>query len=218
MKENCNKIYAVCYDTLDVFNTKEEAKKFYSECYYMSEGAERDRYASVLIGLNFCNIGKDNVSEDCREIAIKIPNIEDEFIKVKLDERLSIEDTIKYYEEIIYPILSVSKSYRIDFNNNSPFEDFGNDNDSQFGSMYSFSNYYQEILEQMNIVVDNISTSDWSAGKYNLIINNEEFKLTAWDNLESVVDNINSMLDLFREKDKIDYKDSNMTQEGEIEI
>ena len=84
--------------------------------------------------------------------------------------------------------------------------------------MYSFSNYYQEILEQMNIVVDNISTSDWSAGKYNLIINNEEFKLTAWDNLESVVDNINSMLDLFREKDKIDYKDSNMTQEGEIEI
>ena len=44
-----NKIYTVCYDTLDVFNTKEEAKKFYSECYYMSEGAEQERYASILI-------------------------------------------------------------------------------------------------------------------------------------------------------------------------
>lgn len=51
-----------------------------------------------------------------------------------------------------------------------------------------------------------------------IVIINEEFKLTAWDNIESVIDNINSMLDLFKEKDKTEYKDSNMTQEGEIEI
>lgn len=202
-----DKIYTVCYDTLDVFNTKEEARKFYSDCYYNSEGAEHERYANILIDLNFCDIGKDNISKDCREIAIKISDGEFEFIKVKLDKSLSIDDTIKYYEEIIHPILIVSENYRINFNNNSPFEDFGNDYDSQFGAMYSFSNYYQEILEQINIVVDNISTSDWSAGKYNLIINNEEFKLTAWDNLESVIDNINSMLNLFKEKDKIENKE-----------
>lgn len=95
-----DKIYTVCYDTLDVFNTKEEARKFYSDCYYNSEGAEHERYANILIDLNFCDIGK-----------------------------------------------------------------------------------------------------------YNLIINNEEFKLTAWDNLESVIDNINSMLNLFKEKDKIENKE-----------
>lgn len=31
---NCNKVYTVCYDTLDVFDKKREAKDFYSDCYY----------------------------------------------------------------------------------------------------------------------------------------------------------------------------------------
>ena len=213
---NCNKVYTVCYDTLDVFDKKREAKDFYSDCYYSSEGAEQKRYANILIDLNFSDIGKDNISKECREIAIKMPEKKCEFIKVKLDDYLSIDDTIKYYEEIIKPILDVSSEYNINFNSEIPFEYFGSDDDNYTNT--SFSNYYKEILEKFNVNIENIYTDDWSDGKYNLIINNEEFKLTAWDNLESVVDNINSMLDLFREKDKIDYKDSNMTQEGEIEI
>lgn len=80
-----NKVYTVCYDRLDVFNNKSEAKDFYSDCYYMSEGAEHERYASILVDLNFSNIGKDNVSTYCREISVKQ---EDKILNIRLDKAL----------------------------------------------------------------------------------------------------------------------------------
>ncbi len=198
MKYN-DKIYTVCYDTLDVFNSKEDAKRFYSECYYMSEGAEHERYASILVDLNFSNLGKDNVSIDCREIKIKNNDNESKFLSVQLKERLSIEDTIKYYEEKIQPILEVSDEYGIYFTGRNPFEDFGSD--AEGNTNFSFSNYYKELLEKFGIDVDNIYTDDWSDGKYKLVVNNEEFKITAWDDLEGVIDNVDSMIELFKSKE-----------------
>lgn len=197
MTKNYNNIYTVCYDTLDVFKSKEDAKNFYSDCYHMSEGAEHERYASILVDLNFSNIGKDNVSIDCNEINIQT-NEKEKFLKIELDDHLSIDDIIKYYEEKIQPILEVSDDYDVNFNSSDPFIYFGSDAESYTNS--SFSNYYKEILEKLGVTVDNIYTDDWSDGKYKLVVNNAEFKLTAWDNLKSVIDNVNSMIELFRKK------------------
>lgn len=203
-----DKIYTVCYDTLDVFNTKEEAKKFYSECYYMSEGAEHERYASILVDLNFSNLGKDHVSTDCREISIKMNSNEDEFLKINLNKYLSIEDTIKYYEEKIAPILEVSNDYGVNFLIRTPFEDFGSDSESYTNT--SFSDYYKELLEKFNLKVDNIQTESRSDGKYTITINDEEFDIVAWDDLQGVIDNVDSMIETLgkennREKYTIEY-------------
>ena len=196
---NYSDIYTVCYDRLDVFKTKDEAKKFYTRCYYSSEGAEHERYASILVDLNFSNVGKDNVSSYCNEISIKSNNQENVFLNIKLNDALSIDDAIKYYEEKIKPILEVSEEYDVDFNNKIPFEDFGSDEEAYTNT--SFSNYYKDILEKFNINDVNVLTDSFSDGKYKLTINNQEFKITAWDNLESVIDNIDLMIEKFKSND-----------------
>ena len=137
-------VYTVSYDSLDVFKTKREAQKFYTTCYHSSEGAEQQRYASILVDLNFSNLGKDNVSKNCDEIHIKVQENKDKFITIKLDDYLSIDNTIKYYEEKIKPILNISENYDVDFTEKIPFECFGSDADSYTNS--SFTDYYREIL------------------------------------------------------------------------
>ena len=191
-----NKVYTVCYDRLDVFNNKSEAKDFYSECYYMSEGAEHERYASILVDLNFSNVGKDNVSSDCRDIRIEMD--EDEFLITELDENLSIDEAIKYYEEKIQPILDVSDDYGVDFNRIVPFDDFGSDEEMDY--MASFSKYYKELFEKFNIEFDNIYTEEISDGKYNLIVNDLELRLRASDKIESVIDNVETMIEISKNK------------------
>lgn len=191
-----NKVYTVCYDRLDVFNNKSEAKDFYSDCYYMSEGAEHERYASILVDLNFSNIGKDNVSIYCREISIKQ---EDKFLNIELDESLSIEDTIDFYEEKVQPILEVSDDYDIDFNRTVPFDEFGSDEESDY--MSSFSKYYQELFKKFNISVDSILTEEISDGKYNLVVDDTELTIKAGDKIESVIDNVDTMLEISKKKD-----------------
>lgn len=188
---NYSDIYTVCYNRLDVFKTKDEAKEFFIKCYYASEGAEHERYGSILVDLNFSNIGRDNVSTDCSEIALKTG--EGKFVNIELEERLSIDDTIKYYEDKIKPILDVSKKYNIDFSSKIPFEYFSSDSDSY--EIANFSDYYKEILENSNVNINSINTSDWSDGKYKLTINNEEFDITAWDSLEEVISNVDLMTD-----------------------
>ena len=201
MAMNCDNgsVYTLCYDRLDVFNNKDEAKKFYTECYYMSEGAEHERYASILVDLNFSNIGRDNVSYDCREISIKVGGYSDIFLNIELEDRLSIDDTNKYYEEKIQPILDVSEDYGIDFNRTVPFEDFGSDGETDY--MSSFSNYYKELFEKFNINVDSIYTEEVSDGKYNLKVNDVELRLRAGDKIESVIDNVDAMLEISKNKD-----------------
>lgn len=191
-----NKVYTVCYDRLDVFNNKSEAKDFYSDCYYMSEGAEHERYASILVDLNFSNIGRDNVSTYCREISVKQ---EDKILNIRLDKALSIEDTINFYEEKVQTILEVSDDYGIDFNRMVPFDEFGSDEESDY--MSSFSKYYQELFKKFNISVDNISTEEISDGKYNLVVDDTELTIKAGDKIESVIDNIDTMLEISKKKD-----------------
>lgn len=191
-----NKVYTVCYDRLDVFNNKSEAKDFYSDCYYMSEGAEHERYASILVDLNFSNIGRDNVSTYCREISVKQ---EDKILNIKSDKSLSIEDAINFYEEKVQPILEVSDDYGIDFNRMVPFDEFGSDEESDY--MSSFSKYYQELFKKFNISVDNISTEEISDGKYNLVVDDTELTIKAGDKIESVIDNVDTMLEISKKKD-----------------
>lgn len=191
-----NKVYTVCYDRLDVFNNKSEAKDFYSDCYYMSEGAEHERYASILVDLNFSNIGRDNVSTYCREISVKQ---EDKILNIRLDKALSIEDTINFYEEKVQTILEVSDDYGIDFNRMVPFDEFGSDEESDY--MSSFSKYYQELFKKFNISVDNISTEEISDGKYNLVVDDTELTIKAGDKIESVIDNVDTMLEISKKKD-----------------
>ena len=211
MKMNCSKTYTTCYDSLSVFKSKENAKKFYSECYQMSEGAEHERYASILVDLNFSNVGKDNISSDCRDIRIEMD--EDEFLIIELEEDLSIDETIKYYEEKIQPILDVSDDYGVDFNRIVPFDDFGSDEEIDY--MASFSKYYKELFEKFDIEVDNIYTEEISDGKYNLIVNDLELRLRASDKIESVIDNVETMIEISKNKE-IDEK--SLQKEEVVEI
>ena len=191
------KVYTICYDTLDVFNTKEDAKKFYTTCFYSSEGAEQQRYASILVGLNFRNIAYDNVSSDCNEISIQADNSLDTFIKFKFNERLSIQNSIQFYKKLIEPILEVSNDYEVNFSSNIPFENFGADNEI---NMSSFSEYYKDLCRVFKIEFNKIETKEFSDGKYNLYIDDEIVDIRAWDNLQSVIDNVKTIMEIYKKK------------------
>lgn len=192
-------VYTVSYNCLDVFKTKREAQKFYTTCYHCSEGAEQQRYASILVNLNFSNLGKDNVSKSCDEIHIKLQGNKDKFITIKLDDYLSIDNTIKYYEENIKPILDISEAYNIDFNNEIPFEYFGSEEEI---NMYTFSSYYMDIIKKMEIDVKSIVTIEKSAGKYEMKVDENIIDVRAWDKLDDVFENIKTIKELFKEKNK----------------
>ncbi len=193
---NCSDVYTVCYNRLAVFKTKDRAKQFFSACYNMSKGEEQERYASVVNNLNLDKLSKDNLSTYCKTISINTDK--NGFINVDLNENLSIEDTIKFYENKIKPILEVSEEFDVDFSSKIPFEYFGSDSDSYTNN--SFSDFYKKLCEKSDISIESISTNNWSDGKYKLLINNNEFDIKAWDNLESVINNINSMKDLLKEQ------------------
>lgn len=193
-----NKIYTVCYNTLDVFNNKEEAYNYYRRCYFMSEGAEHERYASILVELGFQNIGKDNVSEDCRQISVKTKEKYGNFINIDLGEFIPIDNAIEFYEEMIHPLLEVSDNYSINYNNKIPFVEFGSDNDY---NLVSFSEFYKEALDKLNYKVNTIKTDDISDGKYNLVVNDIELKVCAWDKIEHVIENLQTILSLSKQDD-----------------
>lgn len=180
--------YGVCYDTLYVFKTKEEAKKYFTECYELSEGAERERYASILIDLNKTNLADDNVSVKCKEIAIKY-DVEQRFLNIYLNEPLSIESTVKFYENNVKPVIEVSDDYEIRFKQNIPFEYFGSDAENNT----SFTEYYNSILKKQGYSNIDIQTIPRSDGKYILIINDEDFDIRAWDNFDNVLDTLESI-------------------------
>lgn len=203
-EEKKNTTYAIYDDTLYVFNFKSAAKRFFSECYHLSEGAEQERYASILVDLNFSNLGKDNVSKYCTRIAIK-ENYSDEFAKLNLSDSLSIEDTIKFYEEKVLHVLEVSDDYGVHFTGKTPFDDFGSDTESYTNT--NFSNYYKELLEKFDVKVDDIQTESRADGKYTITIDGEEFDIVAWDDLNGVIDNVDSMLEVL-----------NKNKESEMEI
>ena len=53
-----SKILTICYGKVNIYNSKDEAKKFYLKCMLNSEGAEHERYATIYedleLGFNLC--------------------------------------------------------------------------------------------------------------------------------------------------------------------
>lgn len=191
-----NSVYTICYNTLDVFENKKKAKDHYSFCYYSSEGAEQSRYANILVDLNFSNTGRDKVSTDCYEIFIdKIKT------NIKLDKHYSIDDTIKYYEENIKPILDVSEEFDIDFKNETPFEYFS---DEYNVNLYTFSDYYAQLAIRLGINACCFTTKEKSDGKYEMDIDGEIIDIRAWDKFEDVLENVKIIKELFKDKEKGD--------------
>lgn len=183
------RVYTVCYDRLYVFDSKEKAKSFFGGCYYASEGAEQNRYASILIGLDYNNIADDGVSKGCKQINV---NVKDEdLVSCELEYKMSFDDAIKYYQEKILPVLKVADDYGVDFLKHIPFEQFGSDEEIDY--MTSFSKFYNDILDG---ALQNVETIEKSDGKYEMKINDQlVIDIRAWDNLKSVVDNVETIKD-----------------------
>lgn len=55
-----NRIYVNCGGSLDVYKSKDEVMKFFEDCIYASEGAERDRYVNIYFSV------KDNLNSSKR--------------------------------------------------------------------------------------------------------------------------------------------------------
>ena len=76
-------VYTNCYGSLSVYKNKNDALKFYNECFLLSEGAERERYASILFAINNNeSIAYDNFSKNCREIYIHTNNYFERPLKI----------------------------------------------------------------------------------------------------------------------------------------
>ena len=104
-------IYTNCYGSLSVYKNKNDALKFYNECYLLSEGAERERYASILFALNNNeSIAYDNFSKNCREIYIHTNNYFERPLKIDLDSMLPFKDCIKL--DIENPIIRINTAFK----------------------------------------------------------------------------------------------------------
>ena len=101
------------------------------------------------------------------------------------EKNVELRKAVKYYKDTIIPILKVSDDYGVDFYNKLPFEDFGSDDESFFNT--SFTDYYKNILKEINI--DNICTDN-------------RYRITAWDNLDAVIDTISTIIKEEKEKNK----------------
>ena len=200
---NSDNIYVVCSNRLEIFKTKEEAKNYYSHCYHLSEGAEREEYASILMDLDLSNLGKDFFSDYCSEISLKLDKQSDVFLTLKLKDTLSIKETIKYYEEKIKPIIEVANDYNINFDRDCPFDSFGSDEEVEDLSIYGFSKFYNEILRKMNVYVEEINTIEKSDGKYEMLIDNGLIvDIKVWDKLDDVDNNISLIINYIKRKEK----------------
>ncbi len=204
-----NEVLTICGESLNVFKNIEMAKDFYKICYMYSEGFERERYANVLLKLDYYDVVDDEATSYCDSISIQLDK--NNFINYDV-EHLSISETIDNYKEKLKPVLEVSKEYNINFLSKIPFEDFGSDDSSL--TTRSFSNYYKDLLNKFNIKIEKINTDEVSDGKYKMNINDSVIvDIKSWDDFETVINNINSIIDLL--------KDNNLKIEdnkGELEL
>lgn len=74
-----------------------------------------------------------------------------------------------------------------------------NGSDSEIYTNISFSDYYKKLLEKFDLKINNIQTESRSDGKYTIIINDKEFDIVAWDDFNSVIDNVDSMIEVLSE-------------------
>ena len=114
--------------------------------------------------------------------------------------------SFSYYENIIDKILEVSDDYYINFDDYCPFDSFGSDEEAKDLGIYSFSDYYKEILSKNGVVVEDITTKEKSAGKYLITINDKyNFDIKAWETLDIIVDNIDSMISTINVEKEMGY-------------
>lgn len=196
--------YAVCCDSIYIFNNEVDLKKYFKERYSQTNGPLKQRYASLLRNYNNKNIfSSDGLTEKCKEIIIKDDKYSNMYISLDISEAMTIQETIDYFENIIQPILEISNKYNVHFINSSPFQDFGSDEDAAYGALYSFSNYYKEILEKLNLDVKDILTEEIRAGKYSITINNEyEINTYSDEKLAGVINNIESLKTILKDKEE----------------
>lgn len=196
-----NEIFTICYDSLSVYKNKPDAIKFYNNCYMMCEGAEKERYASILFDLNNNkNIATDNVSRGCRDTYIHTNNYYYMPLKVNLLDELSINESINYYKNNVLPILEVCNDEGVRFDCRIPFEDYGADSDI---NMRSITDFYSKLLNKRNVDFKDIYTNEICDGKYELKIDNDlTLKIEAWDDFDIVVDNINTIDEYIKRKEK----------------
>ncbi len=97
-------------------------------------------------------------------------------------------------------ILEVSENYDVNFNTKIPFEYFDTDNGNY--NMYNFSDYYKDIFKKLDISFSNISTKEISDGKYELSLDNHILDIRAWDTLKDVIDNVETAIEYYKNKDK----------------
>lgn len=140
-----------------------------------------DYWESVVEEIDWFN--KD-MSEDL--ISEKLFNLFEEYFGI-LDEKKEA-------------ILKASKDYGVDFDTTNPFEYFDADNGNY--NMSSFTDYYNDIFKKLNISFDSIFTKEKSDGKYELVLDDNILDISAWDSLENVIDNVDSALEFYRNKDK----------------
>ena len=196
-----NKIYTVSCDALSVFQNKKDAINYYNYCSNMSEGAERERYLSVLAGLHNNSIAKDGISNHCDSINIHAGDHRDKNLCYQIGNS-SIKEAIDIYETKLQPILEVSANYGINLFSHIPFEEFGSDDDAYI--LFSFSDYYRDLLEKFNIEVSSIKTDDVSDGKYKIVINDKMIlDVRAWDDFNAVIDNVDTIIEYSKKEELV---------------
>lgn len=188
----------------------------YAEKWYKKYTDKMNYYYEKLDDIDKKSLWSCNKTENARNYHLQKSALEKEMynkIAEKCDEYDLINSIMSdnqnneqflYYDNIINKILDISDEYNIDFDNSCPFSSFGSDDESRYLEMYSFSEFYKEILEKNNIKIDDISTSEKSDGKYIITIdNNYEFEVNAWEKLNNVFDNVESMINIKKEKEVV---------------
>lgn len=191
------------YYALNSAETNNIRKKYLDlNNYYYNLLSEDDKNSLYTTNMSekakqYRNHSKDLYNEMYSKIANKC--FEYDLINKKTKES---NKSFDYCHKIISTILDVSDDYKINFDSKTPFQDFGNDDDSEFGNMYSFSKYYKEILEKLSIKIDNISTRNWSDGKYIIDFGeNNELELSVYENVDNVIDNIETIIAMQKQKE-----------------
>lgn len=114
-------------------------------------------------------------------------------MKIDLPEQMNYEKAINYFETKYVPILESANYYEINFFSETPFAEFGSDDETHV--MRSFSDFYRDVLKNKGYIVDSIETKEISDGKYECTVNDEHsFKVCIWDKLSIVADNIDSII------------------------
>lgn len=178
-------VYVVCNNKLYVFDDIYKAKIYFISLCFVSSEKQQNKYYSILNKIDHQKIADDGTSKSCKEIII----VKNNTVKYKLNNRLSVDNGIQFYQDKIIPILDIANDYGVDFSKSTPFEDFGSDEEIDY--MSSFSNFYNEILGE---VLKDIKTIEKSDGKYEMKINDKlVIDIRAWDNLNDVVDNVETI-------------------------